>query len=155
MINDIVKNKYIRATSDEHGKRIIEFLVENGGRNPYNLKGLNGFSYYITSKGSAESFRDNRPIGYTEMHLPSDEPKDELKRGDIVEVSDDGVTWFESIFIANIEGAKFQFVCVSQDYKAEFNSGDSFGITPWKHCRKVETITRKEAEKQLGKKIVG
>ena len=155
MINDIVKNKYIRATSDEHGKRIIEFLVENGGVNRYNLKGRKGYAYYITFNGYAESFKDFKPNGYTEMFLPEDEPKDELKRGDLVEVSDESGVWKERIFLAEIDGSRSPFICVAKGCEEKFNLGKKFYTMEWKHCRKVETITREEAEKQLGKRIVG
>ena len=149
-MNDIVKNKYIRATSKEHGARIIQFLVENGGRNPYNLKGRDGFAYYITPSGHAESFKDFRPNGYTEMFLP-----EELNRGDLVEVSDDGESWEDRIFLADIEGTKSPFICVINIDEEAFISGREFDVAFWKYCRKVETITREEAEKQLGKRIVG
>lgn len=86
MINDIVKNKYISATSDEHGRKIIQFLVENGGNNISLFKGVGGCAYYINSVGDIDSFRvTETPKSYTEMFLPEDEPKDELKRGDLVE----------------------------------------------------------------------
>lgn len=152
MINERVKNKYIRATSDEHGARIIQFLVENGGRNKSGWAGESHLIYFIDKNGVVDFFYNKHEIleGYTEMHLP-----EELKRGDMVEVSSDGDTWRERIFITEIEGANYPFLCVSDITEGDFHSGKTFSISIWKHCRKVETITREEAEKQLGKKIVG
>jgi len=153
-MNDIVNNKYIRATSKEHGARIIQFLVENGGRNEWKNIGREGIKYFITNSGFIDCFDNFKPEGYTEMFLPEDEPKEELKRGDLVEVSFDESVWRDSIFLAEIEFAEFPFVTVFRGDEEKFNSGQPFGIYAWKHCRKVETITREEAEKQLGKRIV-
>lgn len=152
MINDIVKNKYIRATSDEHGARIIKFLVENGGRNDANWGGESGYYYFIGDDGVIDWAFLYQDIseGYTEMHLPED-----LKRGDMVEVSDAKVVWEKRIFITEINGSEYPFVCVSKSSESVFHLGKTFDVKVWKHCRKVSTITREEAEKQLGKKILG
>ena len=153
-MNDIVKNKYIRATSDEHGKRIIDFLVENGARN-IACKGRAGV-YFIYENMTIEYFPNSAPKGYTEMFLPEDEPKDELKRGDLVEVTNKLSAWNHGVRILAgiVDGAERPFVCVIDGHENLFHSGRAFGTSSWKHCRNVETITREDAEKLIGKRIV-
>ena len=125
MINERVKNKYIRATSDEHGARIIQFLVENGGRNEYECLGLSGYVYSITKEGVIVGWEEELvPPTYTEMHLP-----EELKRGDLVEVSDDGEKWVESIFLAEIEGAENPFATIYRYDQDKFKSGIPFRMS--------------------------
>lgn len=65
------------------------------------------------------------------------------KRGDIVEVSDDGINWQPKprIFLTEIEGAEYPFICVDSNLENEFKNGGKFRYTPWKYMREVGTKT--------------
>ncbi len=63
-----------------------------------------------------------------------------LKRGDLVWVSDKNNTekTAKRIFIEYIEGAKYPFICVTQETEVEYDRGLKFCMSHWKYATKVE-----------------
>jgi len=59
-------------------------------------------------------------------------------RGEKVMVSNNTYKGKESIFLADIEGAKDPYVCVNPIYKREFNNSGEFDVINWKYCKKIE-----------------
>jgi hypothetical protein len=81
----------------------------------------------------------------------------ELKRGDLVWVSDDNPDEMveKRIFLANIEGSIYQFIVVSEGEEDDFNAGILFATNKYKYATKVEEpkeviMTIQEIEKALG-----
>jgi hypothetical protein len=75
--------------------------------------------------------------------------KSELKRGDLVWISDtdmDCSSKHERIFVTKIEGCKYPYVCVSGSDENEFHSGQEFTKTYWRYAKKVETQEVQEAK---------
>ena len=110
----------------------------------------NGVIYHVDELGRIDCI--HKPKHYTEMQLPKEFTP---KRGDVVEVSDDGVNWVEEIFLCEIEMCCHPFACVNHFQKELFSKGEKFNVANWKHIRPIQTITKTEAEKLLGKKIEG
>lgn len=74
------------------------------------------------------------------------------KRGDIVEVSDNKEYWAERIFLAEIEGAVYPFIVVSECYENEFKRGEKFYTCNYLHIRKLIQKTRLTKE-QIAEKL--
>ena len=93
-------------------------------------------------------------------NLPTQSVKDfltkELKRGDLiwVDVDDPNIRVSKCIFVANVEGAKFPFICVEKCDEENFKNGKPFNITMSRYATKVEepkevVMTIEEIEKAL------
>lgn len=61
------------------------------------------------------------------------------KRGELVEIRDDGVNWRKRIFLAEIEGSHNPFICVSNGHEEDFKIGNTFNTCIWKHMRPIPT----------------
>jgi len=73
------------------------------------------------------------------------ESKWQPKAGEMVEVSHNGIKWWEREFIAFRSG---QYICWFEEH-------DSPDAAHWKYCRPLRpTITRTEAEQLLNKRII-
>ena len=75
--------------------------------------------------------------------------KSELKRGDLVWVSDvdeNCNSRKERIFLAKIEGARNPFICLLDSHIERFIGGKEFDYTFWKYAKKVETQETQEAK---------
>ncbi len=75
-----------------------------------------------------------------------------LKRGDIVEVSDNGIYWDKRIFLTEIEGGIYPFVVVNGFYEDEFKRGEKFSHISFKHMRKPVQKTKLTKE-QIAEKL--
>lgn len=75
------------------------------------------------------------------------------KRGEWVEVSDDGEEWFKRIYLVHIEGARYLHTSVALIDEDKFKQGEQFHVTPWKLVRplpKKQSFTRKEIADRIG-----
>ena len=61
-----------------------------------------------------------------------------FKRGDRVEMKDDGDQWIERIYIGTIEGATSPFIAVVHGQENEFADGLRFSVTLWQHIRPIQ-----------------
>ena len=141
MINDIIKNRYIVCQSPGHGKRIIDFFVNNGASNAHECEGVTGY-YYTVGKTGIIRGSSMRDTAYTEMQLPEEFTP---KRGDVVLTDSDilelrrirnyfgehDVTGFEHMAFSVLDGIVKRAEPINQ------------------------TITKAEAERMLGKTIEG
>lgn len=138
------------------GRKVKGFKFENGDDIGY----VSRMDEHIGEVGVIESFdkinktfrvqfKDNYwlyPLSEINNHLV-----EEFERGELVETRDDGDEWKPMIFLTEIEGAKFPYVCVATMDEENFKNNKPFGFNSWKHIRKIKTkITLKEISEKFG-----
>lgn len=75
-------------------------------------------------------------------NLPTQSIKDflipEFKRGDVVEVSNDGTRWVKRIYLSSIEGYREPHILVSSQTEDNFKNGEHFTIVFSQYIRPVQ-----------------
>ena len=65
---------------------------------------------------------------------------EEFTKWELVEVRDCSTSnWQIKIFITEIKGSNYPFVCVNDYHNEEFKTNKKFNCGYWKFCRKIET----------------
>ena len=75
----------------------------------------------------------------TELLKEIEQPEWKPKRGELVEVSGNGVNWYERIFLTEVEGTRCPFHSVSKDDEGAFKIGEKIDSVQWKHIRPIPT----------------
>lgn len=53
-------------------------------------------------------------------------------------MKDDNLKWVSRIFITEIEGAEYPFICVSEIHEENFKNNKPFCINSWQNIRKLK-----------------
>lgn len=151
------KKVAIKCTSKEQGAKIIEYLVELGGRNEENRKGnALDYYYYIRESNGVVGHSSELPFGYTEIQLPTTQQIG--PEGKLMWVWDgDGENPKNKkrivIFIN-----EFMCVAVSDGYERAFKNKKQASVCNWKHCAEIEEpepveLTMEEVCQKLGMNV--
>jgi hypothetical protein len=133
-----LENKFIKCKSEEHGAKIIEYLMKYA-ENVYHYNGASVGSYYGVEGGKIVSY-DTLPKDATEITLPDDWTP---KFGEEVWVSDESIEDAinkkkNRIFLAEIKQTKRPFICVSYSEYESFKRGETVPICDWRFIAKIE-----------------
>lgn len=96
-------------------------------------------------------------------NLPTQSVKDfsppQLKRGDYVYVSDNSIEHAlksknKRIFMAEIKGANFPYICIDGGDEKKFQTNQKFGTSKWIHAVKVPEVKEVELTVQEVEKLL-
>lgn len=146
----------IRGLSIEQVQQILDL----NPKNDCDVERVINYDFYRPlgdiGKGRYGYFKDILKPNYT-CHPASDFLEPELKRGDRVMVWDDYESRAtERIFLAEIKGYEYPYICVSDVSEEKFLSGQTFLVNVWKNCKPIpqkEQLTIKQLAELAGKNI--
>lgn len=106
---------------------------------------------YIGGYGSVDYYHKNKYTIYSIDDL-LDFYHPQLDRGEKVLVkNEESEKWKERIFVSEIKGSEFPYVCVIPDSEYKFIEGELFRTSDWKYIRRKENaVTRKEIADAFG-----
>lgn len=138
--------KWIKET---HGSELYDDEIEDCFFNYPNYDDFNGFKERKHTGQLSEGY-----TVVTESAFLAEFGNDKPKRGDVVLVRDfDYKDWVERIFLTEIEGSKFPYICVFCE-EENYKNGEKFNTCGFKQMKIIETITKEQAEKILKKRII-
>lgn len=144
---------YVTKNGDE---RIEEVFKKALPDNPNNLGGYPVNFYYVVNGDIEWSTSTSLPKYNIEDFL---EEEWKPKRGETVLVGYKSIKdkWLNRIFLCEIEGAKYPFVCVSKATEKEFEDGEEFSTYSFNQIKRLEKpetieITIEEIAKMKGVK---
>jgi len=82
----------------------------------------------------------------------------DIQRGDVVEASYTGEGWTKRIFVCEVEGSIYPYVCVCNGFEDEFKNGEPFETNQWQYMRPIQKkyrdFTPSELVEQIGKEVL-